>query len=274
MRRTGILVAGAMLAGCSYLQRGSTAGTAAKPSAEKAPAAKISTGKLTSAGSVLRAMHDRFGGKYIKTMSFLNNNTAYTTTGEERHSQWYEHIEFPGKLRIAFLPATQKSGLVQVGDKVASFDNGMRIDFRPNVNPTLLLTGDVYVSPLATIMRGLDSLGVDTDVLRTDEWEGRPVYVIGAKAADTTSSQMWVDSERLQLVRFIQREKQPSRTIISDIRVRNYKDVQGYEIPTEYLTLRNGRPVWREQYADIRVNETFPAGTFDQARWNDIPIPK
>jgi hypothetical protein len=32
--------------------------------------------------------------------------------------------------------------------------------------------------------------------------------------------------------------------------------------------------VWREEYADVRINEEFPAGTFDQARWNDIPIPK
>ena len=28
------------------------------------------------------------------------------------------------------------------------------------------------------------------------------------------------------------------------------------------------------RYADVKINEEFPAGTFDQARWNDIPIPK
>ena len=50
--------------------------------------------------------------------------------------------------------------------------------------------------------------------------------------------------------------------------------LEGFEIPTEFLVLRNGKPFWREQYADVRINEEFPAGTFDQARWNDIPIPK
>jgi sulfur carrier protein ThiS len=218
-------------------------------------------------------MHDRYDGKFLKTMSFLQNNTAYTTGGQEQKSQWYEHIEIPGKLRIAFLPATQRSGLVQVDDRVATFDNGIRVDFRPSVNPLLLLTADVYAAPVTAIMRGLDSLNVDGEIVRTDEWDGQPVYVVGAKAGDSTSNQLWVDRNHLRLVRFIQRNKAGERTMVSDIRVQNYKDIQGFEVPTEFLVLRNGRPVWREQYADVRVNEDFPTGTFDQAKWYDIPIP-
>ena len=62
--------------------------------------------------------------------------------------------------------------------------------------------------------------------------------------------------------------------MVSDIRVRDYKEIDGFDIPTEFLVLRNGRPFWREQYADVRINGEIPAGAFDQARWNDIPIPK
>jgi hypothetical protein len=111
-------------------------------------------------------------------------------------------------------------------------------------------------------------------MIRTDEWDGHPVYVIGAKAGDSTSNQMWVDAERLVLLRFIQRSKSGERTIVSDTRVQNYKDIQGFQIPTEFLVTRNGRPIWREEYANVRVNEPIPAGTFDQAVWNDIPIPQ
>jgi len=219
-------------------------------------------------------MHDRYDGKFVKTMSFLQNNTQYTSTGQEKKSQWYEHIEVPGKLRIAFLPATSKSGLVQVDDKVASFDNGIRVDFRPSINPLLLMTADVYVSPVTAITRALDSLHVDLELMRDDQWDGHPVYVVGAKAGDTTSNQLWVDREHLRLVRFIQSAKAGDRVMVSDIRVQDYKEIQGFEIPTEFLVLRNGKPVWREQYADVRINDDLPAGTFDQARWNDIPIPK
>ena len=274
MTRAGIVVAAIALAGCSYFKSAEPApGGAVTPVPGKA-APKPSSARLTSGAALVRAMHDLYSGQYLKTMSFLQNNTAYTTTGQEQHSQWYEHIEAPGKLRIAFLPASQRSGLVQVDDKVASFDNGIRVDFRPSVNPLLVLTSDIYAAPVTQIMRELDSLQVDTDLIRTDEWNGRPVYVVGAKAGDTTSNQMWVDADRLLLVRFIQRSKAGDRTIISDNRVQNYKEIQGYQIPTEFLVIRNGRPVWREQYANVRINEDFPAGTFDQARWHDIPIPE
>jgi len=273
--RSRLLIATLLLSGCSYFQSGAATdpapATPTKATARKSPGAGIS---VTSSAGLIKAMHDRYDGKYLKTLSFLQNNTQYTTTGQETKSQWYEHIEIPGKLRIAFLPATQKSGLVQVGDRVASFDNGIRVDFRPSVNPLLLLTADVYAAPVATVLRGLDSLHVDGSIMRNDQWQGEAVYVVGANAGDTTSNQYWVDRDNLRLVRFIQREKRGDRTIVSDIRVTNYKEIEGFDLPTEFLVLRNGRPFWREQYADVRINEELPAGTFDQARWNDIPIPK
>lgn len=265
MNRSGLLVTALLVSACSSLAPGASAPTPSK--AVPAPAT------ITSTRALIRAMYGRYDGKYFKTMAFLQNNTAYTTTGEEQKSQWYEHLQAPGKLRIAFLPAAQKSGLVHVDDRVASFDNGIRVDFRPSVNPLLLLTVDVYSAPPASILKGLDSLGVNTDLIRTDEWEGRPVYIVGAKEGDTTSSQMWVDRERLHLLRFIQRDKRGERTIVSDIRVKNYRDIDGYEVATEFLVLRNGRPLWREQYADIRINPVLPPDVFDQALWRDIPTP-
>lgn len=268
--RAGIFFAVLGVSGCSYLQQPKTAPAPAPAAATVAAPAAI---RVTSAGGLVKAMHDRYAGKYLKTMNFVQNNIAYTTTGQEQKSQWYRHMEIPGKLRIAFLPATLKSGLVEVDDRVASFDNGIRVDFRPSVNPVLLLTADVFVTPVAATMRGLDSLSVDAEIIRSDQWEGKPVYVVGAKAGDSTSNQMWVDKDHLRLVRFIQRSGTGDRTIVSDIRVQAYKDVQGFDVPTEFLILRNGRPVWREQYGDIMVNEEFPPGTFDQAKWYEIPIP-
>jgi len=276
MMRSRILFAAFAVVGCSYFQSGATTEPAPAPtnkpaSSSRAPGSGL---RLATSGGLLKAMHDRYDGKFLKTMSFLQNNTQYTSTGQEKKSQWYEHIEVPGKLRIAFLPASTKSGLVQVDDKVASFDNGMRVDFRRSINPLLLMTADVYVAPIAAITKALDSLHVDLELMRDDKWDGQPVYVVGAKAGDTTSNQMWVDRDHLRLVRFIQSAKTGDRMMVSDIRVKDYKEIQGFDIPTEFLVIRNGKPFWREEYADVRINDEFPAGTFDQARWNDIPIPK
>ena len=269
MTRLRVLFTALIVSGCSSFAGQSS--PTPEPSPAPAKAAPL-PGRITNASALIDAMRSRYDGKYLKTMTFLQNNTAYTTTGEENKSQWFVHVQAPGKLRIAFLPVTQKSGLVQVGERVASFDNGIRIDFRRSVNPLLLLGVDAYAAPASTVMRGLDSLRVDTRIIRTDEWEGRTVYVIGAKAGDSTTSQVWIDSEHLRLARFIQRAGRGPRTIVSDIRVRNYREIDGYHIPTEFLTLRNGRPVWREQRTDIRINQELPAGVFAQALWREIPV--
>ncbi|HKC81226.1 MAG TPA: hypothetical protein VKB91_08510, partial [Gemmatimonadaceae bacterium] len=153
--RSRLLLAALAVTGCSYFQSGVTPdrapAPAAKSSAKSLPGSGIA---VTTSSGLIKAMHDRYDGKYLKTMSFLQNNTAYTASGQEQKSQWYEHLEIPGKLRIAFLPATQRSGLVQADDRVATFDNGIRVDFRPSINPLLLLTSDVYVAPISSIMRG------------------------------------------------------------------------------------------------------------------------
>jgi hypothetical protein len=271
------LAAALIAAGCSSFAGQSN--PAPEPSASAGTPKPAATrvvppaGTLASTTGLVGAMRDKYDGKYLRTLTFLQNNTRYTTTGEEQKSQWYQHVEAPGKLRIAFLPASQKSGLVQLGESVASFDNGMRIDFRPSVNPLLLLTVDAYSAPASSVLRALDSLGVDTKIVRTDQWEGRPVYVVGAKAGDTTSNQVWVDAEHLRLARFIQRVGRGERAMLNEIRVRSYRDIEGYQIPTDILTLRNGRPVWREQRTDIRINDELPANVFDQALWRDIPTP-
>jgi hypothetical protein len=277
MKKLRALAWALITAGCSSFAGQSNPATEPSASAgtPKPTATRVvpAAGTIASTTGLVGAMRDKYDGKYLRTLTFLQNNTRYTTTGEEQKSQWFEHVEAPGKLRIAFLPSAQKSGLVQVGESVASFDNGMRIDFRPSVNPLLLLTVDAYSAPASSVMRALDSLGVDTRIVRADEWEGRPVYVVGAKAGDTTSNQVWIDAEHLRLLRFIQRVGRGERAMLSEIQVRSYREIEGYQIPTEILTLRNGRPVWREQRTDIRVNAELPANVFDQALWRDIPTP-
>src|ERR1700693_6558400 len=121
MMRSRILLAALAVSGCSDFQSGATTepapSPATKPTASKAPAATV---HVTSSSWLIKAMHDRYDGKFLKTMSFLQNNTAYPMTGQEQKSQWYEHIEIPGKLRIAFLPASTKSALDQIEYSVAA----------------------------------------------------------------------------------------------------------------------------------------------------------
>ena len=70
---------------------------------------------------------------------------------------------------------------------------------------------------------------------------------------------MWIDADKLLLLRFIQRGKSTDHpNVVSDIRVEGYKEIQGYQIPTEFLVIRNGRPVWRERMRTCGSMRIFP----------------
>src|SRR5262249_33554796 len=154
-----------------------------------------------------------YAAQWFKTLAYTQNNVLYLTRGGETKSQWRVSIAVPGRLRIDYVPLTQRSGVLFDGSQVHTFDNGRAIDVRPGVNAQLLVTTDLYALPAERSVQLLDSLGVDPSKLRRDTWDGQPVYVTGAGAGDSTTSQLWVDTEKLVTVRFIQKEHRGSRDL-------------------------------------------------------------
>lgn len=129
------------------------------------------------------------------------------------------------------------------------------------------MTGDVYAIPASITLRRLDSLGVDLDKFHEERWEGRRVYIMGAENGDVESNQVWIDADRLLLVRYIQRDKRGDRFVVTDTRVGDYREVDGYPIAFEFTSYRDGKIFFRERYENVKVNEPLPAELFDAQRW-------
>lgn len=194
--------------------------------------------EIGSTTQLIGEMRERYDGKWYKTLTFLQNNTRYTSDGREEKSQWMKYQSVPGKLRIEFLPRDAGSGLIFSNGRSYTFEGGTRIDTRRLIHPLVLLTGDVYVLPPSVTLRRLDSLGVNRSRFRVDRWEGKRVYVVGAAPGDTISSQLWVDSDRLLLVRWIEAQGAGARRTASDTRLGAYRDHEGHAIPTEMTVYR------------------------------------
>lgn len=257
------VVRAALLAACLAL----ASGCGGRRAAPAETAARPATPAITDGRSLVTAMQKKFGGQWFKTLSFTQNNTLYSTRGGETKSQWRERIAVPGKLRIDYLPLTQRSGVLFDGSRVHTFDNGRAIDAQPGVNPIVLITADVYSQPVERTAQLLDSLGFDLTKLRKDTWDGQPAYVVGAAAGDSTTSQFWIDSDRLVALRVVQKERRGTRDIVTDVRLGKFADFGGFPIATEVLQYRDGRLVFREQYVDVRVNDPIPDATFDATKW-------
>jgi hypothetical protein len=234
-----------------------------EPTPEEAPAASVS-----SARDLITEMHDHYSGKWYRTLRFNQTNTFYTSSGREEQSRWVQNLSVPGRLRIDFEPLSSKSGMLILNNRVTTFDNGKRVDSRRSIQAILTLTADVYAIPASVTMRRLDSLRIDLDKFRADKLDRKKVYVIGADDGDLESNQVWIDADRLVLVRLIQQEKRGDRTIVTDTKVGGYKEIDGFLIAHEFVSMRGGKPYFREQYENVKVNADLPAGIFDPSRWS------
>ena len=223
---------------------------------------------ITTGGQLIEAMHARYAGRYLSTLSFLQNNTLYSASGGVQETQWLEHLVLPGRLRIDYLPLANHSGVLYENGRVHVFDNGKRVQSQPGVNPLLVLGFDVYGQPPAMTSRVLDSLGFDLGILRSGEWQGRRVHIVGsATPGDSTTNQFWVDAERLVFVRMFQ--KNAAGTVVTEYRFDRYTDFEGAPVAVEVLMLRNGRPFFKEEYTNVRVNQPIPDALFDPGKWVD-----
>ncbi|MFL5574797.1 MAG: hypothetical protein ACJ79S_02355, partial [Gemmatimonadaceae bacterium] len=249
--------------GVSAGARGGAAVPAAAP-----PRAPADT-PITSTAELVRRMHDRYAGKWYRTLSFTQNNTLYRSGGGEDRSQWLEYMAVPGRLRIEYMPRESKSGVLFENDRVHAFNAGKLLQTQRRVHPLLLMSADVYAIPADTTVRRLDSLGVDTGKFRVDTLDGRRVYVVGAAAGDSTAPQVWVDADRLLTRRLIEQQSLGARTVVTDARFNGYADFEGVPVATEMLFLRDGRPVFKEEYTDVKVNVPLSDELFDPGKWSD-----
>lgn len=248
-----------MLAGIAACRRGSSKPDVITP-------ATIERESVNSVSGLVRLMRERYAGKWYKSLSFVQVN-RYTISGKEQKSEWVENLLVPGKLRIDFVPLSQKSGLLIDNNRVTTFVNGRRVDSRRQIQPRPFLTADVYTLPVAVTVRRLDSLGVDTTRIRRDRISGKSVFVLGAGPGDRSSTQVWIDADRLLFLKFIQTEKRAGRMVTSELRVTGYADVAGYPVPEAFVTSRDGAESLREEYTAVKVNVPMSLALFDPAKW-------
>jgi hypothetical protein len=230
-------------------------------------------GQINSTRSLVRAMQAHYGRRWFSTLTFVQQNTRSKAGGGQERTRWAEYVSVPGKLRVEFLPWTMRSGVLYESGRVHTFDNGRRIDSRSQDNPLLLLTADVYALPVETAVARLQESGIATRRFSEARWRGRRVYVIGAESGDLTSTQAWIDADRMVVVRWIERESVRGRAIVTDTHFENYRTVSGYPVAHEIVVHRDGRPFWRAEYTNVKVNVALSPSLFSPTRWRDAPRP-
>lgn len=228
----------------------------------------VATGAPPTGQDIVRNMHDRYAGKWYRTLSFVQHNTGWRGDSVD-HSTWFERASIPGSLRIDFrdgpgFPAgdgilfTRDSQFVVQGDTVAQAT--------AFIHPLMVLGFDVYAQAVDRTLDQLRQLEFDMSTVHEDTWQGRAVWVVGAKAGDVHTRQFWVDKERLVFVRLLGPAGQDTSKT-SDTRFNKYAPLAGGWVSPEVEFLVDGQRQFLEEYVEIQANVPMPAALWDARQW-------
>jgi hypothetical protein len=225
----------------------------------------------TDGQQLLTAMHDRYAATWYPTLTFVQKSIWYKPDGSQARVQtWHEALQAPGRLRIDFGEATSRNGAIFRNDSTYSFAGGKLTKATAERNLLLVLGFDVYRQPVAHTTSVLRDEGVDLSRIHRDTFQGRPVYVVGAAAGDTTATQFWVDAERLLFVRLIQANQ--AHTALQDVRFNQYVKQPGGWLAEQVQVRSSGKLVYEEDYSDVQVNVRLDPALFAPESWATVPL--
>ena len=220
--------------------------------------------------SLIRAMHDRYAGRWYRTLAFTQKTTFSAPGRPVRVETWEEYGAIPSRLRIETGPGR---GVIFSGDSTFSFAGDTLVRREKRRNELMTLGFDVYALAPEHTARILREDGFDLARFHRSTWQGRPAYVVGAAEGDLRTKQFWVDAERLVFVRLL--ETAPNDTSrVQDLRFNRYERAGGGWIAMEVeIVDAAGTRVFHEEYSNLRVDLPLDSTLWLPARWREARRP-
>lgn len=209
--------------------------------------------KITTTEQLIQGMQKKYAKSWYKTATFVQKTTNYQPDGTTKVETWYEALSVPGSLRIDFTPIKDGNGILFTSDQIYSFKNGQVSNNRPFVHPLMVLGFDIYRLPQTEAIEKLKDLKFDLSVFREDTWQGRPVYVVGAKQGDLHSFQFWIDQQNLYFVRMI-RPSGRDAPQTQETQFNKYQKLGGGWMSPEVIFMVDGKTVTTEEYSEMRAD--------------------
>ncbi len=225
--------------------------------------------EISNTNELIAAMQKKYGKSWYKTATFVQETTNFQPDGSSKVEIWYEAMSVPGSLRIDFTPTTEGNGILFTEGKIFVFKNGKVESSRAFDHPLMILGFDIYRLPAGEVTTKLEALKFDLSQFREDTWQGRPVYVVGAKADDLHSPQFWIDRENLYFVRMLRPAGSDGKQT-QETQFNEYEKLGGGWIAPEVIFKVDGKIVTLEKYSEIRGDVKLDPRLFDPQFWATV----
>lgn len=174
-------------------------------------------------------------------------------------SLWQEAISFPDQFRIDFGSKEDGNRNLWRNDSVYVLRNHKIVNHAKEIQQFLLIEGGIYYVEVDQIIKKLEEVGLNTDLFRITQHNGRKTYVIGAKENDKNSPQIWLDAEYRAAVHRVM--KMPNDQVIH-VYYDQFEKIDGFWTETYLEFYLEGSLLQTEKYQNIIMNPKLSKDIF------------
>jgi outer membrane lipoprotein-sorting protein len=226
----------------------------------------LSSAKVITGPELVKKMYEKYHDKWYKTLTFVQTTERYRNDSLVNTSTWYEAVMFPDKFRIDFGDPINGNAVLFRNDSVFNFQHGELKKATRQKNDLTFLLGGMYFVSIDSVFKGLKDLHYDLQKFHEEEWKGRPVYVIGAGSHDEKLNQLWIDKEKLILLRLIKYDDNSKEDAIFE----NHIQLGGGWSETACTFYINDQLLQKEYYKDCQPNAPLDPGLFDPSLFGKL----
>lgn len=212
---------------------------------------------------VLHKMYKRYSGKWYKDFQFSQTTESYRNDSLIRTAVWREAIVFPYNFRISFGEVKDGNAMIQKKDSTFNFRKGKLVRKGPNGEDLTFLLGGLYFIPFDSVKMRMIKEGYDISKIHESTWQGQKTYVLGTNTDEEKANQLWIDRDKLIVVRYIKYSGDGKEEgIFKDHR----KFAGGWsETATDFYI--NDKLIQKEKYFDCKANVGIDMKLFDTANF-------
>ena len=201
----------------------------------------------------------------LKSFTFAQETIRFKDGEATDTSIWYEAIAFPDRFRIDI---GEKAGNINLfrNDSIYVVRKDSLVFSGHRVPEALVMKGALYFQPVDSTLSNLKALDIDIDQFDTGTYEGRPAYIIGAKAGAEKYPQIWVDAERRNVLR---RSSKLKNGKLLEVRYGDFVQVGGHWLESWVAFYIDGQLIQTERYQDIEVDVKLPETIFDPSLFSN-----
>jgi hypothetical protein len=194
-----------------------------------------------------------------------------------RRQRWLETLDLPRNRRLDIMPADSGLGVLVLGDSVYQVYHDSVVGRSGLPYSLTTLPYDIHVAPVALTTARLRSAGVNLGALDVAEWFGRKAYRIGeVNDSGRFAPQLWIDCERLVVVRMIElrrdaRDRPGTPPQVREVWLDGYRDMGGWWFPAEVSYIADGRRFLVERSGVPRLLTNIPRQFLVSSPWTTPP---